>query len=182
MRHALPVQRDSTTLDAMDGQRGVRTLVGARLAVFPLLLTLAGCSFAMVRPTPHVNPATGNQECAGVGYAAFDAVGAGIAALTTLAIPVSVAFHNGYGRAFCDSNCPPAESATPSVWIAGGVAGVLAASSIYGFLATDHCWSALGAGRAENERALDEALREAPRNRQTETSRVEPQAGLTPAR
>ena len=179
VRHSLPVQGDSATLDPMDGQRGAPALVGARLAAAPLLLMLAACSFASVRPTPQVAPLTGQGRCAEVELPAADAVAAGIGVGVTLGL----SYLDSLGSALCDSSPGNPPCSRPAAGPAVGaliVTGVLAASSIYGFTARGICQQRLAdADRVKSELPLDAALQE---KRPIPTANVEPIPIPAPAR
>ena len=180
--HALPV-RAARTLSAPSGQRMYRTSRGVWLAV-PLLLGLSACSFAVVRPTPKVDPATAYRTCGETGYfvPVLDAWGAGAAAATAFILPIA-----NLGAALCEPQprrtCPQHEW-TPPASVAWVAAAALAASSAYGFAARSHCHQMLeDAARATSELRLDEALREKrPVESRASTASIEPPSVPAPAR
>jgi hypothetical protein len=127
-----------------------RWLTRVRMSL--VLLSVSGCSVAFVRPTPQLAPSD-EPKCDSVAVPVIDLLGANVVLVGTLFLDAGVHFL----AALCDPGpqpCPP-----PSRWpVAGYVAaGVLAASSVYGFIARSHCNGLIKDARTN--RALDEALK-----------------------
>ena len=107
---------------------------------WPLLVAMTGCSVISVRWTPQPGSSPGQLQCPGgaaplVDLAAAAGIGLGGEAL--------VSFSNGL-KGLCESpTCDRSHDSSTVTWV---VAGVGAASAMYGLLAYSHCRSQLSAG------------------------------------
>jgi len=119
----------------------------ARRVLASLLLAAAGCSFAMVRPTPQLVDSAAQPVCAPKAFPFFDlGAGVGMIALTAAVAPLG-----NLGAALCDpgpgQTCP--HRSASSAYVFGYVtAGILAASAVYGFAAGAKCEAAIARGAA----------------------------------
>jgi hypothetical protein len=106
-----------------------------------LLLANIGCSFAMIRPSPHWDAATGKSECASWGYIAADAVGAaGLLLAAGAASAISAAsFDSGSCSVNQSFRCTP-QAVSPLIYLPGALLG---ASALFGGIATGACHHAL---------------------------------------